>query len=81
MLRVFRSLTIRYIFSRTNDQFVAEAAPCTTHKKHTRKTPIGSAGFEPAIPASELPQTLSLDRSATGLGSVTITFSKNALQM
>jgi hypothetical protein len=26
------------------------------------------AGFEPAVPASERPQTLSLDRSGTGIG-------------
>ena len=26
------------------------------------------AGFEPATPASDRPQTLSLDRSATGIG-------------
>ena len=26
------------------------------------------AGFEPAIPASDRPQTLTLDRSATGIG-------------
>ena len=25
------------------------------------------AGFEPVVPASKLPQTLNLDRSATGL--------------
>ena len=29
------------------------------------------AGFEPAIPAGERPQTLALDRSATGIGSQT----------
>jgi hypothetical protein len=28
------------------------------------------AGFQPAIPASERPQTQSLDRAATGIGSV-----------
>ena len=27
-----------------------------------------AAGFEPAVPASERPQTLALDRSATGMG-------------
>ena len=26
------------------------------------------AGFEPAVPASDRPQTLALDRSATGIG-------------
>jgi hypothetical protein len=29
-----------------------------------------SAVFEPAIPASDRPQTLALDRSATGIGNV-----------
>ena len=29
-----------------------------------------SAGVEPAIPASERPQTLALDRSVTGIGVV-----------
>ena len=28
------------------------------------------AGFEPAIPASDRPQTLALNRSATGIGCV-----------
>jgi hypothetical protein len=27
-----------------------------------------SEGFEPAVPASELPQTQALDRAATGIG-------------
>ena len=27
------------------------------------------AGFEPATPASDRPQTIALDRSATGIGS------------
>ena len=30
------------------------------------------AGFEPAIPASEWAQALALDRSATGIGPVTL---------
>jgi hypothetical protein len=48
-----------------NDQLVAEAATYTTHNKHERQT--ASAGFEPAIPAIERPQTYALDRSATGI--------------
>ena len=40
----------------------------TKHNTHKRQTSIPAAGFEPAIPASERPQTLSLDRTATGIG-------------
>jgi hypothetical protein len=29
-----------------------------------------SAGFEPAIPATKLPQTYALDRAATGIGNL-----------
>ena len=38
---------------------------CTTHTKQTSMPP---AGFKPAIPASDRPQTLALDSSATGIG-------------
>jgi hypothetical protein len=44
-----------------------------THKHtHTHKgqTSIKPARFEPTIPASERPQTLTLDRAATGIGAV-----------
>ena len=37
----------------------------TTHNTDKRQT---SAGFEPAIPASERPQTHALDRTDTGIG-------------
>ena len=37
----------------------------TTHNIHNRQTSISPAGFEPAIPVSELPQTHALDRTAT----------------
>jgi hypothetical protein len=33
-----------------------------------RQTSMPPAGFEPAIPASERPQTHALDRAATGIG-------------
>ena len=33
-----------------------------------QQTSIPPAGFKPAIPASDRPQTLALDRSATGIG-------------
>jgi len=32
------------------------------------------AGFEPAIPGIELPQTHALDRAGTGIGSVSIVY-------
>jgi hypothetical protein len=35
---------------------------------HTIQTYMPPAGFEPVIPACELPPTLTLDRSATGIG-------------
>jgi hypothetical protein len=40
----------------------------TTHKTHNKQTSMLSAGFEPAIPARELLETLDLDRWATGTG-------------
>jgi len=40
----------------------------TTHRTHKKQTSMTSAGFEPAIPESERPQTLALDRAATGFG-------------
>jgi hypothetical protein len=54
----------------TSDQSDAEAATYTTHNTHKRETSLLSAGFEPAIPTSERPQTHTLDRAATGLGTV-----------
>jgi len=39
----------------------------TTHNAHCRQTFMPAAGFEPAIPASERPQT-PLDRAVTGIG-------------
>ena len=38
----------------------------TTHNTHSRQTSMAPMGFEPAIPASERPQTYALDRAATG---------------
>jgi hypothetical protein len=40
----------------------------TTHNTHKRQTSMSPAGFEPAITASERPQTRALDRAATGIG-------------
>ena len=40
----------------------------TTRNSHNRQTSMPPTGFEPAIPASERPQTDGLDRAATGAG-------------
>jgi hypothetical protein len=40
----------------------------TTYNTNNRQTSMPSAGFEPAIPASEQPQTHAFDRAATGIG-------------
>jgi hypothetical protein len=40
----------------------------TTHNTPKRLTSMPPAGFEPALPAGERPQTHSLDRAATGIG-------------
>jgi hypothetical protein len=53
----------------TRDRPVAEASTYTTHNIHKRQTSMLPAGLKPAIPASERPQTYSLDRVATGIGS------------
>ena len=37
-----------------------------THDTHKRETFMPSVAFEPGIPASERPQTHTLDRAATG---------------
>ena len=51
-----------------NDQLVTEAATYTTHNKHKRLTSMYTAGFEPAVPAIERPQTYALDRTAIAVG-------------
>jgi hypothetical protein len=40
----------------------------TSHNTHRVQTSMLPAGFEPAIPASERPQTHVLDCAATGIG-------------
>jgi hypothetical protein len=40
----------------------------TKHNTHNRQTSMPTVRFEPAIPASEWPQTYALDRAATGIG-------------
>ena len=40
----------------------------TTHNVRKRQASMHPAGFEPAVPASEWPQTYSFDRAAFGIG-------------
>jgi hypothetical protein len=40
----------------------------TTHDTHKRQTSMPTAGYEPAIPASERSQTHASDRTVTGIG-------------
>ena len=40
---------------------------CTTY---TTQTSMFPAGFEPTIPTGDRPQTVALDRSATGIGGI-----------
>jgi hypothetical protein len=40
----------------------------TAHNTHKKQTSTPPTGFEPAIPASERPQTHALDRAATAIG-------------
>jgi len=54
----------------TSDQLVAETSTSTTHNTHKRQASMSPAGFEPAIPASERPESHALDRAATGVGQV-----------
>jgi hypothetical protein len=48
----------------------------TTHNTNKRQTSRPPAGFEPAIPVSERPQTHALDRAATGIGVIVINYCK-----
>ena len=54
----------------TSDQHVAEDCTYVTHNTHKRQISITSAGFKPAIPASERPQANALDLSTAGVGCV-----------
>jgi hypothetical protein len=40
----------------------------TTQTLYKRQTSMPQVGFEPAVPASALPQTYALDGAATGIG-------------
>jgi hypothetical protein len=54
------------------DQLIVGAATYTTHNtfKRERETSLLTAGFEPAISASELPPTYALDRAANEIGNL-----------
>jgi len=51
----------------TSEHPDAETSISTTHNTHNRQISMHQARFEPAIPASELPQTHDLDGAATGI--------------
>jgi hypothetical protein len=61
-----------------SDQFVGKDATYTTHKKHKRRTPKPSVGFETTIPAIEKPETYALDFKVTGICLFLICLSINA---
>jgi hypothetical protein len=44
-------------------------SPLPDNTQHPQETSMPPERFEPAIPASERPQTHALDRVATGIGS------------
>jgi hypothetical protein len=51
-----------------SDQPDAETSTSQHTNTHKRQASMASVGFEPAIPASERPQTHALDGVATGIG-------------
>jgi hypothetical protein len=69
IVEVYRSQTISHTHPvrllYTSDQLVIEAATYTIYKKHKRRTSMPSVGFEPAILATEQPQTHALDHTDT----------------
>jgi hypothetical protein len=72
---IFRGFTITHIRHTTLGRTPLDEGPTrrrdlylTTHNTHNRLTSMSPAGFEPAAPESERPQTHVLDRAATGIG-------------
>ena len=51
----------------TSDQPDAETSTYTTHNIHKRKTSLTSAGFEPAVPATERPRIFASGGVVTGI--------------
>ena len=63
-LLLFSLFTLSYLFV-----LIVQAFPfCLNFTIHVSSTSMPSAGFEPATPACDRPQTLALDRSATEIG-------------
>ena len=52
----------------TRDRSLGRDLYLTTHNTHNRKTFMPSTRLEPAIPASDRPQTLALNRLLPGMG-------------
>jgi hypothetical protein len=57
--------SIRLLWMR--DRAVPETSTCTTHNTHNRHTSKLSAGFKATNPASERPETHTLDRAAAAI--------------
>ena len=51
----------------TRDRPVAKTFTCSNHSIHKTQTTMPPAGFEPAVPTNERPQTHALDRAVTGV--------------
>ena len=47
--------------------WASDQSNLTIHNSHKRETSMSPARFEPAAPASKLPQTYVLDRAAIGM--------------
>ena len=65
----------------TKDRLVAETSTCTTQKIHKIQTSMNPAGLEPAIPASERPQTYTLDHASTAIAGTRFKTPKNAFHL
>jgi hypothetical protein len=76
IVEVSRTHTVAYTHSVrllwTSDLLVTVAATYTTHDKHKGRTPMPSAGFEPAIPEIKPLQNYALVRTDSGNGSYEI---------
>jgi hypothetical protein len=62
------TITLRHTQDSSGRVISPTQRPLTTHNTHNTQTSIPSALFEPAVPASERPQTHALDRAATEIG-------------
>jgi hypothetical protein len=68
IIEALRSLSVRHSTLGRSPLDEWSARPrnfyLTTHNTHNRQTSVTGAGFEPAIPASERPETRALERAA-----------------